>query len=176
VAVEVGTMAGYSAILIAQTLRDSTCKLYTLEADWKWVLVAKRFLWMCNQGERGDGEERVGERVKVQWGDALQTIPKLSTSNGGKIETASVDFLLIDGQPKDYLGYLKAAEPLLAPGAVVVAATAGVFKDSVAEYLDYVRNGGDQGQYASSRYLDAKFGWYDEVADGMEVSVYQPLK
>lgn len=30
------------------------------------------------------------------------------------------DFFFIDGTPKESLAYLKAAEPLLAPGAVVV--------------------------------------------------------
>jgi predicted O-methyltransferase YrrM len=28
------------------------------------------------------------------------------------------DFLLLDGVPKEYLDYLKAAEPLLNPGAI----------------------------------------------------------
>lgn len=35
-------------------------------------------------------------------------------------QTEKFDFLFIDGTPKESLAYLKAAEPLLAPGAVVV--------------------------------------------------------
>eukprot|EP00798_Chlamydomonas_sp_ICE-L_P001931 gene1931-33341_t len=74
-AVEVGTMAGYSALVIAQSLPEGS-KLITLEKDWMWFLVANRFKWMAS---------------------------------------ATPD--------------LQAAEQNLAPGAVVIADNAGVFKD-----------------------------------------------
>ena len=38
-----------------------------------------------------------------------------------------IDFLFLDGLPREYLHYLKAAEPRLAPGATIVADNAGVF-------------------------------------------------
>ena len=50
-AVEVGTLAGYSALVIAQALGPAA-RLVSLEADWKWALVAKRFVWQAAQGEK----------------------------------------------------------------------------------------------------------------------------
>lgn len=50
-AVEVGTLAGYSALVIAQALGPAA-RLISLEADWKWALVAKRFVWQAAQGEK----------------------------------------------------------------------------------------------------------------------------
>jgi predicted O-methyltransferase YrrM len=36
-----------------------------------------------------------------------------------------IDLLLLDGLPKETLQYLKAAEPHLAPGAMIIADNAG---------------------------------------------------
>ena len=54
--------------------------------------------------------------IDVRWGDAVKEVPKLE---------APIDFLFLDGKPWEYLDYLKAAEPLLPPGTVVVADNAG---------------------------------------------------
>jgi hypothetical protein len=63
--------------------------------EWVWVLVAKRFLWQANgeDGRRADGMPRVGERVTVEWGDALSVLPKLAASG------VQADLLLLDGTP-----------------------------------------------------------------------------
>jgi hypothetical protein len=89
--------------------------------DWLWVLVAKRFLWQANgeDGKRADGKLRVGERVTVEWGDALSVLPRLAQRG------VRADLLLLDGVPSEYLAYLKAAEPLLTPGARIVADNVG---------------------------------------------------
>ena len=50
-ALEVGTLAGYSALQIAQAM-PAEGKLVTLESDWKWALVAKRFVWQAAQGDK----------------------------------------------------------------------------------------------------------------------------
>ena len=49
--VEVGTMCGYSALLLAQALGPGR-QLITIEADWKWALAAKRFVWQATQGDK----------------------------------------------------------------------------------------------------------------------------
>lgn len=92
-----------------------------ISQDLLWVLVAKRFLWQANgeDGKRADGKPRVGERVTVEWGDALNVLPRLAQSG------VRADLLLLDGVPSEYLAYLKAAELLLAPGAHVVADNVG---------------------------------------------------
>lgn len=38
------------------------------------------------------------------------------------------------------------------------------------DYLQYVRSSSSY----SSRFIESKFEWRDDVPDGMEVSVYQP--
>ena len=50
-AVEVGTMCGYSALLIAQAMGPGR-QLITFESDWKWALAAKRFVWQATQGDK----------------------------------------------------------------------------------------------------------------------------
>lgn len=50
-AVEVGTLCGYSALLMAQALPQQA-RLVTLESDWRWALVAKRFVWQAAQGDK----------------------------------------------------------------------------------------------------------------------------
>lgn len=49
-AVEVGSMAGYSALTIAGALKPGA-RLIGIEADPLWALTAKRFLWQAAQGE-----------------------------------------------------------------------------------------------------------------------------
>eukprot|EP01026_Neomeris_dumetosa_P062693 TRINITY_DN5939_c0_g2_i2.p3 TRINITY_DN5939_c0_g2~~TRINITY_DN5939_c0_g2_i2.p3 ORF type:complete len:206 (-),score=49.89 TRINITY_DN5939_c0_g2_i2:120-737(-) len=154
--VEVGTMCGYSAIIIAQVL-DEGSKLISMERDWKWALAAKRFLW---QASRGSNNSNIGSKVSVQIGDARDLLPNLKEK---------IDFLFLDGVPKEYIEYLKAAEPKLAPEAVVVADNAGVFQQGgLKGYLNYVRYG-DRYQ---SRFIESTFEWRDDIPDGMEVSVF----
>jgi predicted O-methyltransferase YrrM len=59
--------------------------------------------------------------VQVRWGNALQILPELKLPEG----CTGIDLLLLDGVPKESLAYLRAAEPLLADGAVIVADNAG---------------------------------------------------
>eukprot|EP01023_Acetabularia_acetabulum_P007627 TRINITY_DN13351_c0_g1_i6.p2 TRINITY_DN13351_c0_g1~~TRINITY_DN13351_c0_g1_i6.p2 ORF type:complete len:369 (-),score=56.17 TRINITY_DN13351_c0_g1_i6:245-1351(-) len=156
-AVEVGTMCGYSAIIIGQVLNEDS-KLISMETDWKWALAAKRFLW---QASRGQKDSKIGNKVEVQIGDARNLIPKIDQK---------IDFLFLDGVPKEYLEYLKAAEPMLAPGAVVVADNAGVFQQGgLKTYLQYVR----YGDKYDSRFIESTFEWRDDIPDGMEVSVFK---
>ncbi|KAF5835936.1 hypothetical protein DUNSADRAFT_6647 [Dunaliella salina] len=63
-AVEVGTMAGYSAILIGQKLPKDG-RLVTYEKDLFWFLAAKRFLWQASQGSnvKSRPEERLDRKV-----------------------------------------------------------------------------------------------------------------
>lgn len=81
-----------------------------------------------------------------------------------------IDFLFLDGMPREYLAYLKAAEPHMAPNALVVADNAGVFAEGgLKPYLEYVRS---SGRY-KSRFEASTLEWRDDVADGLEVSVFR---
>lgn len=134
------------------------------------MLVAKRFLWQASQGT--EGTPGLGKKVDVWWGDAMTQIPKVPGAVGAATDDERViDFLFLDGLPREYLGYLQAAEPLLKPGAVVVADNAGVFaQGGLKPYLEYVRS---SGKY-SSQFIESTLEWRDDVPDGMEVSVYAP--
>lgn len=53
------------------------------------------------------------------WGDAAAKFQEVAAKYG------PIELLFLDGVPKETLAYLQAAEPYLAPGAMVVADNAG---------------------------------------------------
>lgn len=141
-ALEVGSLFGYSALLIAASLPRGG-KLTCVEQN----SYLARFV-AYNTAEAG-----LRERVRVVVGDALRVLPMLR---------GPVDFMLIDANKEDYLDYLRAVEPRLTRGAVVVADNTGMYRRDVKPYLAHVR--GD------SRYRSREqdFGF-----DCMEVSVFR---
>lgn len=64
-AVEVGALAGYSALTIAQALPPGG-RLVSIESDWKWALVAKRFVWQAAQGEKRSKAVRLSQHTLGQ--------------------------------------------------------------------------------------------------------------
>jgi predicted O-methyltransferase YrrM len=118
--VEVGSLLGYSAILIASAMPPRG-RLVCVEAN--------PFLaWMTQANVTEAG---LKPRVKVVTGDALRALPMLP---------GRFDFAFIDAAKEDYLDYLRQLEPKLLPGAVVVADNTGIFRRDVKPYLDYVRD------------------------------------
>jgi predicted O-methyltransferase YrrM len=140
-AVEIGSLLGYSAILIAGALPPGG-RLTCIEAN---EYLAK---FVRSNAEAAG----VGRKVRVVASDALRAIPLLP---------GRFDFVLIDAQKEDYLDYLRQLEPKLVPGAVVVADNTGVFRKDVAPYLQYVR-------YPSGAWQSREYDFGD---DTMEVSV-----
>jgi predicted O-methyltransferase YrrM len=140
-ALEIGSLVGYSAILVAGAMPPRG-RLTCLEAN--------PFLaWLVKANVETAG---LGRRVRVIASEALRAIPMLP---------GRFDFVLIDADKNDYLDYLRQLEPKLAPGAVVVADNTGLYRREVAAYLEHVRAPG--GRYASREYV---FG-----DDAMEVSI-----
>lgn len=140
-AIEIGSLLGYSAILIASTLPPRG-RLVCVEANG---LLAD--LVEANVEEAG-----LGRRVKVVAGDALRVVPLLP---------GRFDFVLIDAVKEDYLDYLRQLEPKLVRGAVVVADNTKLFRRAVQPYLDHVRD--PAGRYTSRA--------YEVDDDALEVSV-----
>ena len=120
--IELGSLLGYSAILIAGSMPPRG-RLTCVEANpfLAWMVRA-------NVAEAG-----LARRVKVVAGDALRVIPLLP---------GRFDFAFVDAEKEDYLDYLRQLEPKLVPGAVVVADNTGIARREFAPYLDYVRKGG----------------------------------
>ena len=119
---EIGTLVGYSAILIGLHLPE-TGKITSLEIDKGSAQVARRNI-------RAAG---LSERISVLEGPALELIPGLE---------GTFDLLFLDAAKAQYLSYLKAAEPKLAKGAVVVADNVGMFREEMRDFLDYIRKSG----------------------------------
>jgi predicted O-methyltransferase YrrM len=128
-ALEIGSLLGYSAILIAAALPPRG-RLTCVEMN----PYLARFV-RTNVAEAG-----LGRKVKVVVSDALRAIPLLP----GKF-----DFVLIDATKEDYLDYLRQLEPKLLRGAIVVADNTGVYRRELTPYLEYVRA---DGRYRSREY------------------------
>jgi len=121
-AIELGSLLGYSAILIAGSMPPRG-RLTCVETNPFLAGLVR-----ANVAEAG-----LDRRVKVVAGDALRVIPLLP---------GRFDFAFIDAAKEDYLDYLRQLEPKLVPGAVVVADNTGYFRRDVAPYLEHVRTGG----------------------------------
>lgn len=126
---EVGTLIGYSTILIGKEL-DENSDIVTVEIHRKEAEIAEDNILKAN----------IAAKVKIITGDALEVIPTL---NG------PFDFVFIDAEKSQYFQYLKLMEAKLHKGTVVFADNAGIFGDQMRDYLEYVRNSGNY----KSRYL-----------------------
>ncbi len=126
---EVGTLIGYSAILMGKEL-DNKAEIVTIEIHRDEAELAGKNIVRAN----------IPVKVKIITGDALRVIPTL---------LGQFDFVFIDAEKSEYFQYLKLAEDKLHKGTVVFADNAGIFADQMSEYLDYVRN---SGKYCS-RYI-----------------------
>ncbi len=95
---EVGTAIGYSALHMAEALHAGS--IVTLERDPERVGQARDFL----------NRAGVGDRTEIVEGDALETIAGLE---------GPFDMLFLDATKGEYREYLRRAEPLLAPQALL---------------------------------------------------------
>lgn len=115
--VEVGSFKGFGAINMGIGFERTGGHLTTLEIDPK---IAQE----CRENLAKVGLEKT---VTCVTGDALKTLPTLE---------GEFDFVFLDAQKSDYLKYLKAIEPKLKAGAVIVAdnviRSAGAVKDFMA--------------------------------------------
>ncbi|MDD5082608.1 MAG: class I SAM-dependent methyltransferase [Dehalococcoidales bacterium] len=137
---EVGTLIGYSAILIAKNLPDGG-KVSTIEVNPGSLATAE-----ANIRKAG-----LAEKVTLYAGNAIEVIPKIP---------GRFDMALLDATKREYLDYLRLAEPKLKKGGVVFADNVKVFASEMTDYLEYVRN---SNRYRS-RFIDVGY-------DGVEISV-----
>lgn len=106
VAIEVGTLGGFSGIWIARGLRPEG-RLITIEADLRHAEFARR------QFDRAG----VADRVEIRQGFGLEVLADLAT----ELEPGSVDHLFLDAIKSEYTGYFEAARHLIAIGGLVTA-------------------------------------------------------
>jgi predicted O-methyltransferase YrrM len=141
--IEVGVAVGYGAIQMGMAFERNKGTLTSIEIDPQRAENARQ-----NVAKVG-----LEKTVNVVAGDALAVLPKLE---------GQYDFIYIDANKPDYLKYMKAIEPKLRKGAVVVADNVIVSARSMADFLDYMRKSPD--------YDAVTIRASDEKRDGMLVA------
>ena len=151
---EVGTLYGYSAILMATAAAADT-----LQADGK-VITIEIGRSVADIARKNVADAGLSEKINVIVGDALEVIPKLDLK---------FDLLFLDAAKDEYLKYLKLAEDnVLKKGAVIVADNVEVSKNEMIDYLEYVRSSG--GIYKSET-IETTLEFTPNVRDAIEVSI-----
>jgi len=141
--IEVGVAIGYGAIQMGIAFERTKGTLTSVEIDPKRAETARQ-----NIAKVG-----LDRTVKVVTGDALAVLPKLE---------GEYDFIYIDANKPDYLKYMKAIEPKLRKGAVVVADNVIVSARAMADFLEYMRTSPD--------YDAVTIRASDEKRDGMLIA------
>jgi caffeoyl-CoA O-methyltransferase len=100
-ALEIGTLGGYSGTWIARGLPDDG-RLITIEVDPEHASVADNNFRLAG----------LAERVDIRMGNAQQMLPELSTEG-------PFDFVFIDAEKEGYPVYLDWALENLEPGGIV---------------------------------------------------------
>jgi predicted O-methyltransferase YrrM len=119
---EIGTLRGYSAILMAKEL-DSCAHIATIE-----IRVGE-----ARRARENIERAKVLPKIDVIAGDAIRVLPQM---------TGKFDMVFIDGDKEEYSEYLRLIEGKLHKGSVVVADNAGVSAVQMRDYLGYVRSSG----------------------------------
>jgi predicted O-methyltransferase YrrM len=146
---EIGTLYGYSAILMANTLSGLDGKVVTIEMDRSIAETARK-----NIADAG-----LLEKIEVIVGNALDNIPKLNQK---------FQLMVLDAAKIEYLKYLKSAEKkCLEKGAVIVADNVEVSKNKMLDFLEYVRNSG----IYRSETIETTLEYTPNIKDAIEVSI-----
>jgi predicted O-methyltransferase YrrM len=117
---EVGTLIGYSAIIMGKELGENS-KIVTIEEHPDNAKLSRENIIRA----------KIPPKIEVITGNALEVIPKLK---------GFFDFVFIDAKKSEYAQYLKLTEEKLQKKALIIADNAGIFADEMSDYLDYVRN------------------------------------
>ena len=147
---EIGTLHGYSAILMADMLPDDG-KLITMEKDTNLSSIAMKNV-------EDAGLSHIIEVINV---DGLKGIPLL--------QKQKFDLMFLDAIKSDYLKYLNLAEKnnLLSDRVVIVADNVLLYENEMQDYLHYVRA---SGRYKSQS-TETTLEFTKNVKDALEVSV-----
>ena len=150
---EIGTLHGYSAILMTALLLDyyHDAKLITIEIEKNLADIARK-----NIGKAG-----LAHKIEVVCGNALDVIPTLTAYK--------FDLIFLDAVKSEYLQYLKLIEvnELMKKRSVVIADNVLLYENEMKDYLVYVRNAG---RY-DSQTTESTLEFNKNVKDALETSV-----
>jgi predicted O-methyltransferase YrrM len=130
---EVGTLIGYSSILIASNLPDNG-KVVTIEINQDSADIAE-----MNLRKAG-----LADMVEIRLGDALKLIPDID---------GMFDMVFLDATKNEYHKYLELSEDKLKKDGIVFADNVKMAAREMKSFLEYVR---DSGRYRSE-YIDVGF-------------------
>jgi len=130
---EIGTLVGYSAMLMANNLPGDG-KVFTIEINPESAKSAEKII----------SKAGLTDKIKIYIGNALIVIPEI---------TEVFDMVFIDAAKDEYFDYLKLSESKLKKNGIVFADNVKIFADQMRDFLDYLRN---SGKY-DSRYIDVEF-------------------
>jgi predicted O-methyltransferase YrrM len=147
---EIGTLHGYSAILMVDLLFDDG-KLITIEIDKNLADIARK-----NIAKAG-----LSNKIEVISGNALEVIPTLT---GYKF-----DLIFLDAAKSEYLQYLRLLEEkhLMKKDSVVLADNVILFENEMKDYLEYVRS---SDRYKSQT-TETTLEFNKNVKDALEISL-----
>ena len=163
-ALEIGTLHGYSAILIANAMSVYLRKNKNFDIDTKSsvpiVISVEKDEKLATISRKNIRNSGLSKLIQVVNGDAKKVIPTLEVK---------FNMVFLDAAKSEYLKYLQLVEQygLLEKRAVIVADNVILFEDEMKDYLDYVR---DSGKYLS-RMTETSLEFTNNVADALEVSV-----
>jgi predicted O-methyltransferase YrrM len=164
-ALEIGTLHGYSAILMANIiLSGKGGNEYFDDSEYdsrKTILVSvEKDQKLANIAKKNIENSKLSKKIQVINGDALEVIPKLKSK---------YDLIFLDATKSEYLKYLRLVEKhsLLNKRAVVIADNVLIYENEMKDYLDYVRNSGKYISHTTETTLE----FTKNVKDALEVSI-----
>ena len=161
---EIGTLHGYSAILIANTVSSCLYGSKNLDTDTKYsepiVISVEKDEKLATIARKNIKNSRLSNLIQVIIGDAIRVIPNLKTK---------FNMIFLDAAKNEYLRYLQLVEEygLLEKRAVIVADNVILFENEMKDYLDYVRNSGKYLSHTTETSLE----FTKNVIDALEVSI-----
>ena len=147
--VECGTAIGYSGLWMLRVLKATGAgRLITIEIDTN----------RANQARANFESAGLADLVDSRIGDAQAVLKSIQEP---------VDFLLLDNNFDNYFPCFQAIESQLTNPATVLADNVGIGADSMADYLEHVRE-----HYESeTHWFDINLPWVKK--DAIEVSIYR---
>jgi predicted O-methyltransferase YrrM len=118
---EIGTSNAYSTIWLADAARDTGGRVVTLEADAGKVRLARANL------ERA----QLADRVQIREGRAADSLAALP---------GPFDFVFLDADRANYLGYLELVVPKLTAGGLLVADNVTSHAHELQDYVARVKS------------------------------------
>ncbi|HEY7694837.1 MAG TPA: class I SAM-dependent methyltransferase [Nitrososphaeraceae archaeon] len=161
---EIGTLHGYSAILIANAMSAYISENKNFDTDTKYrgpiVISVEKDEKLTTIARKNIINSGLSKLIQVINGDAKKVIPSLEIKFG---------MIFLDAAKNEYLKYLQLVEQysLLEKRAVIVADNVILFEDEMKDYLDYVRNSGKYLSHTTETSLE----FTKNVTDALEVSV-----